>query len=75
MSAPDPYRDERERNPFITHWTPDVGWVGYVDVKNRLDMVKQFDIEECRKALRMRSLQKTVRTAVERRLRKLEKRS
>jgi len=39
---------------------------------DRLDTVKRFDAAQCRAALTLPDLQKTVRTAVERRLRKLE---
>lgn len=47
---------------------------GYaVDVQSRLDCVRQFDLVECRAALKLPDLQKTVRVAVERRIRKLHK--
>jgi len=44
-----------------------------VDAQGRLDAVKQFTAAECRAALKLTGLQKTVRLAVERRLRRLEK--
>jgi hypothetical protein len=44
----------------------------YVDAASRLHAVKEFSAEDCRAALKLPDLQKTVRLAVERRLRKLE---
>lgn len=59
-------------NPFVT---------GHVDghetmamaVEDRLDMVKRFDLQQCREALQVEHLQGTVTKAVERRIRQLEK--
>jgi hypothetical protein len=42
-------------------------------VEDRLHVAKNFDAAKCRAALNRDDLQKTVRTAIERRLRKLEK--
>lgn len=39
----------------------------------RLLMLQRFDAEQCKAALEVEGLQKTVRTALERRLRKLAK--
>lgn len=44
-----------------------------VDVESRLRMLKSFDIEQCRMALQVQGLQKTVAVAAERRIRKLSK--
>lgn len=45
----------------------------WVDAESRLDRVKTFDVGECRAALKLATgLQKTVRLAIERRLRRLE---
>ena len=49
------------------------GYTRWCDVKSMLDRVREFDKTELRAALRQRNLQKTVRIAVERRLRKLVK--
>lgn len=40
---------------------------------DRLHAVKSFNLEQCKAALELTDLQKTVRVAVERRMRKLEK--
>lgn len=39
-------------------------------VEDRLSCVERFDADECRRALAVVGLQKTVRVAIERRLRK-----
>lgn len=54
-------------NPFTT-------WRGlaWVDAESRLEAVKRFSIFQCRDALKVRNLQKTVRIAIERRIRKLQ---
>ncbi len=50
------------------------GTYGYwVDAESRLDCVKNFNAAECQAALKVYGLQKTVRIAIERRLRKLAK--
>jgi hypothetical protein len=43
------------------------------DAHDRIVKVQSFDARQCRQALRLSDLQKTVRLAVERRLRKLWK--
>ncbi len=53
-------------NPFATS-----DGMEYVDATSRLERVKEFSAEECLAALELTGLQKTVRAAVERRLRKL----
>jgi hypothetical protein len=45
----------------------------HCDIASRVDAVKKFTIEQCRTALELDGLQKSVRTAIERRIRKLEK--
>lgn len=42
-------------------------------VEDRLDRVKEFTVDECKRALEVLGLQKTVETAIKRRLKKLEK--
>jgi hypothetical protein len=44
----------------------------HVDATSRIERVARFDTGQCWRALRVPGLQKTVRTAIERRLRKLE---
>ncbi len=60
------------KNPFVTGHVPGVGDMQAADVESRLDLVARFNAAKCRAALQMPDLQKTVRRAVERRLRKLE---
>jgi hypothetical protein len=45
----------------------------YVSAADRAARVGALDLEQCRRALAMDDLQKSVRTAVERRLRQLER--
>lgn len=63
--------DERERNPFLTSWSPRWGWTGAQDAASRIELARGFDPTQCRAALRLRHLQKTVRAAVRRRLTRL----
>ena len=44
----------------------------YVDAESRLDKVKSFTAAECRAALKLTDLQKAVRLAIERRLKRLK---
>jgi len=44
-----------------------------IDAQSRIYRVARFDAATCRRALRMRHLQKSVRAAIERRLKKLAK--
>lgn len=46
-----------------------------MDAASRLDRVKNFTLPECRAALRVDGLQKAVRQAIERRIKKFEKES
>lgn len=59
-------------NPFLTHLT---GFRGQrlqaTSVDERMQMVRDFDADQCRAGLKVRGLQKTVRTAIERQLRAL----
>jgi len=59
-------------NPFLTHCY-NGQWAGDVCAQDRLQAVRGFDLEQCRSALRVAGLQKSVRMALERRLRKLER--
>lgn len=52
----------RQANPFLV-----------MGVDDRLPLVKRFDADQCRAALGVDCLQETVRAALERRLRKLER--
>lgn len=45
----------------------------YLDAHDRITCVKEFDLAKCRAALALPDLQKTVRVAVERRLRALQR--
>ncbi|MCC5811351.1 MAG: hypothetical protein JJU06_13355 [Ectothiorhodospiraceae bacterium] len=45
----------------------------HIDADSRLSAVRRFTLEEYRVALELHDLQKTVRTAIERRLRRLER--
>ena len=69
LSCMDP-TDGRTDNPFAYHNA--LGWpMQVVDVATRLERVKRFDADQCERALKVDGLQKTVRTAIERRLRQL----
>jgi len=56
-------------NPF----SDDGGKTAWIDGDSRLYCVKNFSLEQCYAALEMRDLQKSVRLAVKRRIRKLSK--
>jgi len=56
-------------NPFSSN----EGKTEWIDGDSRLYCVKTFSIEECKAALELADLQKSVRLAIERRIRKLEK--
>lgn len=61
-------------NPFLTGVRGFGGKrLAASDVDSRLRMVKGFDVAQCAAALRMHSIQKTVRVACQRRLRKLNR--
>lgn len=59
------------KNPFM------VNLCGHacqtIDSTDRIRMVKQFTVSQCHAALKLDGLQKTVRQAIERRLRQLGK--
>ena len=63
---------ENTLGPFVTG-THEGHHVGEVTVDGRLHMVKSFDREQCKEALAMPHLQATVRRAVERRMRQLDR--
>jgi hypothetical protein len=69
------YAVRRRRNPFITGTHAGIGDVQACDTESRIDMVRNFSAEQCRAALKLRYLQKTVRVALDRRLRALEAKS
>jgi len=56
-------------NPFSN----DGGKTAWIDGDSRLSCVKDFSIKQCKAALELPDLQKTVRLAIERRIRKLSK--
>ena len=60
--------------PFLTG-VRDGQPYGAVDVASRLNRVEEFGIDQCYHALGVPNLQKTVKTAIERRIRKIEKES
>jgi len=58
------------QNPFFAG----VYWAGptyHLDAVSRLERVRRFNAHQCQRALQVKGLQKTVRVAIERRLRKL----
>jgi hypothetical protein len=60
------------KNPFITG----SAWghkIQAFDAQSRLDMIKHFDREQLQAVVTMPGVQKTVKQAAERKLRKLEK--
>lgn len=61
-------------NPFLTNI---LGFrnqrLQATNVDERMHLVRDFDTDQCRAGLKVRGLQKTVRTAIERRLRTLER--
>ena len=60
-------------NPFETGQVYNGHRLQHCDAQDRITCVKEFNAAQCRAALALPDLQKTVRTAVERRLRALEK--
>ena len=62
----------RKINPFVTSCY-NGRWMGNVGADDRLDALQNFNLDECLVALKLEGLQKTVRVALERRIRKLEK--
>jgi hypothetical protein len=63
---------EANNHPFAV--SPKSAWI-HCDVESRLALVRTFNKEQCNAALALTDMQKTVRVACERRLRKLEKNS
>lgn len=63
-------------HPFASHsFTTNDGRhveARHIDAVSRCRVVADFTAEQCHAALKLPDLQKTVRTAIERRLRKLE---
>jgi hypothetical protein len=58
----------KETNPFLGK-----DGHGAVDAASRLDRVQRFDLDQCRAALLVPDLQKTVENKIRSRIRKLEK--
>lgn len=67
------FQQRRKANPFLSNHVPGIGDAEAVDVETRLERVKNFSESQCRAALKRDGLQATVRKAIERRLRQLEK--
>ncbi|EZQ18978.1 hypothetical protein CF98_00360 [Halopseudomonas bauzanensis] len=59
-------------NPFLTKQYGD-RWTGKVTAEDRVRMVAVFGADQCVAALLVPGLQKSVKTAIERRQRKLAK--
>lgn len=68
-----PFRLRVKRNPFITGYVVGFGDVQAVDVTSRLDVVKRLDVGQLYFARKVPGLQSTVRAAINRRLRSIEK--
>ncbi len=60
-------------NPFETGQIYNGHRLQHCDAHDRITCVKEFDLAKCRAALALPDLQKTVRVAVERRLRALQR--
>jgi hypothetical protein len=61
---------QMRENPFFAG-TYNGGPTYHVDATSRIERVARFNTNQCRRALYVRGLQKTVRVAIKRRLRKL----
>ena len=62
------------QDPFMTGLNPITGGpIGAVDVASRIKMVQAFNRNQCMQAMQLPDLQETVRAAVARRLRHLER--
>ena len=64
--------NKSKNNPFQTG-TYNGHPIGKVDAQSRIDMVHEFDDKQCRDALLVGGLQKTVQNALWRRIEKLGK--
>jgi len=63
-----------EDHPFRAFQVNDtIGYCTYNDVASRLERVKTFTLEECRKAQDLDDLQETVKKAIDRRIRQLKR--
>lgn len=60
------------KDPFFVRRFADVD-SSWIDADSRIEAVKNFSAQQCRDALKLSDLQKTVRLAIERRLRQLAK--
>lgn len=63
---------ENADHPFRGPYIGDNRYSVYKDVKNRLRVVRSFDLQDCKAALELDDLQDTVRDAINSRMRKLE---
>ena len=61
------------KNPFLSTGWCSVDHMEWCDATSRIERVRTFNAEECRWVIALRGVQKTVRQAAERRLRKLQK--
>lgn len=61
------------KNPFETGRVYGGHVIQHLGAVDRIERVKRFDADQCRAALTLPDLQKTVLAAIERRLRALEK--
>jgi len=62
-------------NPFMTGTSPITGGeMGATTASDRKEMVRHFDRDQCRAALKLPDLQITVIHALERRMRELDRR-
>lgn len=62
----------KSRNPFFAYQTEGRDFY-YTDAASRMRAVESFDLKQCRAALKVDPLQVTVRRAIERQIRKLER--
>lgn len=65
--------DTPATNPFCSMKLGGGRWACTCDAPGRLHDVKRFDLKQCRQALKVPGLQKTVVQALERQIRSLEK--
>lgn len=68
-----PAEKRRRRNPFITRYVPGIGDVQAAGAEDRIGMVPGFTYTQCMFALRLPGLQKTVRNALQRRARQIDR--
>ncbi|MBW8034182.1 MAG: hypothetical protein FVQ79_00510 [Planctomycetes bacterium] len=64
----------KKENPFVTG-AYNGHLVGHIDVDSRIHTVREFNLDQCKRALNVPGLQRTVERAIKSRIRKLEKES